>query len=140
MPPRELPGRSPGSRPAGGAAAGHLPASAPGGPGRLLRWLLVASPRRPRPPPASPGEPQVPASTTGQAGWIGSRVEFTKRAGGKNIATVHCGSNMMLRTCYLPDKWKHDVTVLDHTGMVKGGEPPSIKFPRFVDRSTLKKR
>lgn len=57
-----------------------------------------------------------------KAGWIGSRVEFTKRAGGKNIATVHCGSNMMLRTCYLPDKWKHDVTVLDHTGMVKGGE------------------
>merc|ERR1711924_235773 len=31
-----------------------------------------------------------------KAGWIGSRVEYTKVAGGKKIATVHCGSNMML--------------------------------------------
>lgn len=54
-----------------------------------------------------------------KAGWIGSRVEYTKKAGGRNIATVHCGSNMMLRTAYLPDQWKHDCTVLDSTGAVK---------------------
>merc|ERR1740130_2606171 len=29
---------------------------------------------------------------------------------------------MMLRTCYLPDKWKHDMTVLDPSGAKKEGE------------------
>jgi len=56
-----------------------------------------------------------------KSGWIGSRIEFTKKAGGKNIATVHCGSNMLLRTCYLPEQWKHDVTVLTPEGDVKAG-------------------
>jgi len=54
-----------------------------------------------------------------KAGWIGTRVEYCKVAGGKNIATVHCGSNMMLRTCYLPKQWPHDMTVLDHEGGIK---------------------
>jgi diaminopimelate decarboxylase len=58
-----------------------------------------------------------------KAGFIASRIEYTKIAGGRNIATVHCGSNMMLRTCYLPAQWAHEVCVLDSKGHVKvGGE------------------
>jgi len=56
-----------------------------------------------------------------KSGWIGSRIEFTKKAGGKSIATVHCGSNLLLRTCYLPEQWKHDLTVLTPGGGVKAG-------------------
>lgn len=76
---------------------------------------------------------QVPALFTGEweiftemgrsmvakSGFIGSRIEFTKMAGGKKISTIHCGSNMMLRTCYLPHQWVHDVTVLSAEGLVK---------------------
>merc|ERR1711998_238030 len=49
-------------------------------------------------------------SMVAKSGFIGSRIEFTKMAGGKKISTIHCGSNMMLRTCYLPHQWVHDVT------------------------------
>lgn len=49
-------------------------------------------------------------------------MEYCKKAGGKNIATVHAGSNLMLRTCYLPSQWKHNVTVCDAKGAVKEGE------------------
>jgi len=58
-------------------------------------------------------------SMVAKSGFIGSRIEFTKMAGGKKISTVHCGSNMMLRTCYLPHQWVHDVTVLTADGSVK---------------------
>ena len=54
-----------------------------------------------------------------KAGWLGTRIEYTKVAGGQHIATCHVGSNMLLRTAYFPETWRHEMTVLDALGGVK---------------------
>ena len=54
-----------------------------------------------------------------KAGWLGTRIEYTKVAGGQHIATCHVGSNMLLRTAYFPETWRHEMTVLDALGEVK---------------------
>jgi len=46
-----------------------------------------------------------------KAGWFASKVEYCKNAGGRRIATVHVGSNLLVRTGYLPNQWAHHVTV-----------------------------
>lgn len=48
-----------------------------------------------------------------------SRVEYTKTAGNSLIATIHCGADFILRSAYLPDKWKHRITVYTSTGQRK---------------------
>ena len=60
-------------------------------------------------------------------------MEYCKKAGGKNIATVHAGSNLMLRTCYLPSQWKHNVTVCDAKGAVKEGDLVVITKGDYVN-------
>jgi len=46
-----------------------------------------------------------------KAGWLLSKVEYTKMAGGRKIATIHAGSNMFLRTAYLPSTWVHEMSI-----------------------------
>lgn len=65
------------------------------------------------------------------AGWIASRVEYTKIAGGRRIAVIHAGADLLVRTAYLPDTWRHRVTVHDASGRLKSGaaEPWDIAGP-----------
>lgn len=66
------------------------------------------------------------------AGWVASRVEYTKMAGGRKIAVIHAGGDLFVRTAYLPHQWSHRVTVHDSKGALKKGaseEPWDIAGP-----------
>ena len=54
-------------------------------------------------------------------GWVASRVEYTKIAGGRRIAVIHAGADLFTRTAYLPEEWRHHVTVHDPSGALKSG-------------------
>jgi len=56
-----------------------------------------------------------------KAGWAASRVEYTKRSGGRKIAVIHLGADFMVRTAYAPDVWTHRVTVHAPDGAPKAG-------------------
>ena len=46
-----------------------------------------------------------------KCGWIGTYVNNVKNNSGRNIATCHVGSDMFLRTAYLPKQWAHRISV-----------------------------
>lgn len=58
-----------------------------------------------------------------KSGWLLSKVEYTKMAGGRKIVTIHAGSNMFLRTAYLPKTWVHHMTVHQPDGTPKTVDP-----------------
>lgn len=60
-------------------------------------------------------------SVFAKGGWVASRVEHTKRAGGRDIAVVHVGADLFVRTAYLPATWPHRITVHDPAGALKQG-------------------
>ena len=45
-----------------------------------------------------------------KCGMMLSTIEYVKSAGGRRIATVHCGADLFLRTCYQPEAWPHRVS------------------------------
>ena len=47
-----------------------------------------------------------------KCGVLASYVNATKVSGGRKIATVYVGADVLLRTCYLPEKWKHRFSVV----------------------------
>jgi len=51
-----------------------------------------------------------------KCGLLISRVEYTKTAGGRRIASIHAGADLFLRTCYQPSAWPHRVSVWDDNG------------------------
>lgn len=60
-------------------------------------------------------------SVFAKSGWVASRVEHQKRAGGRRIAVVHVGADLFVRTAYQPSIWPHRITVHDPTGAPKRG-------------------
>eukprot|EP01097_Dermamoeba_algensis_P001309 TRINITY_DN1499_c0_g1_i1.p1 TRINITY_DN1499_c0_g1~~TRINITY_DN1499_c0_g1_i1.p1 ORF type:complete len:307 (-),score=44.50 TRINITY_DN1499_c0_g1_i1:722-1642(-) len=54
-----------------------------------------------------------------KAGFVASRVEYTKVSGGRHIATIQVGADLFVRTVYLPDKWPLRVSIVSSTGEVK---------------------
>ena len=56
-----------------------------------------------------------------KAGWAASRVEYTKQAGGRRIAVIHLGADFLVRPAYVPEVWRHRVTVHGSAGMPKAG-------------------
>lgn len=56
-------------------------------------------------------------------GCIVSRVEYTKRSGGRHIATCHAGAQVATRTVFMPDHWKLRVSIFDAGGRPKQGDP-----------------
>ncbi|MBE0654358.1 MAG: diaminopimelate decarboxylase, partial [Bacteroidales bacterium] len=53
------------------------------------------------------------------AGWAASRVEYVKKEADYNILMTHLGADFMLRECYNPQDWHHEITVLDSEGNLK---------------------
>eukprot|EP00698_Gefionella_okellyi_P004157 TRINITY_DN1387_c0_g1_i3.p1 TRINITY_DN1387_c0_g1~~TRINITY_DN1387_c0_g1_i3.p1 ORF type:complete len:360 (+),score=69.96 TRINITY_DN1387_c0_g1_i3:283-1362(+) len=54
-----------------------------------------------------------------KAGFILSRVEYTKTQGGRRIALEHAGADLMVRTVYHPDKWPLRISVFSAQGTFK---------------------
>ncbi len=48
-----------------------------------------------------------------------TRVEGVKSTGGRQIALAHVGADLLLRTAYAPDDWRHEITVLTPDGVPK---------------------
>jgi diaminopimelate decarboxylase len=56
------------------------------------------------------------------AGWAASRVEYVKREKDYNIIMTHLGADFLLRKCYNPDDWHHQITIVDSKGQLKTGK------------------
>lgn len=52
-----------------------------------------------------------------KSGTMLSRVEYVKCAGGRRIATVHCGADLFLRTAYQPANWPHRISAWSADGV-----------------------
>lgn len=55
-------------------------------------------------------------------GWVASKVEYVKRESKYNIVMIHVGADLLLRKCYNPDDWHHQITILDKDGKLKSGK------------------
>ena len=51
-----------------------------------------------------------------------SKVEYVKDFYSKKIASIHLGADLLLRECYNPSDWYHEISVLDKTGKLKTGK------------------
>jgi diaminopimelate decarboxylase len=60
-------------------------------------------------------------AVSAKAGWVASRVEYTKLAGGRRIAVIHAGADLFVRAAYLPQQWHHRVSVFDASGAPRQG-------------------
>lgn len=56
-------------------------------------------------------------------GFIVSRVEYTKKSGGRPIAISHAGAQVATRTVFMPDHWKIRISAFGPDGLVKTGDP-----------------
>jgi diaminopimelate decarboxylase len=54
-------------------------------------------------------------------GWVASKVEYVKREPNYNMIMTHVGADLLLRKCYNPDDWHHEITVVDKNGKLKSG-------------------
>ena len=53
--------------------------------------------------------------------WALSRVEYVKKNRNIKTAVIHLGADMFLRKAYMPDKWHHEIFVLNKDGKIKQG-------------------
>jgi len=60
-------------------------------------------------------------AVSAKAGWAASRVEYTKQSGGRHIAVIHLGADLLVRTAYVPEVWAHRVTVHEADGAPRRG-------------------
>ncbi|MEN3584672.1 diaminopimelate decarboxylase [Streptomyces sp. ZYX-F-203] len=56
-------------------------------------------------------------------GVVVTRVEYTKRAGGRRVAITHAGVQVATRTVYAPETWPLRIVAYDASGAPKGGPP-----------------
>ncbi len=57
------------------------------------------------------------------AGWAVSQVEYVKPYGAGQTLVTHLGADFMLRKCYNPNDWHHEIALLDRNGFLKTGLP-----------------
>jgi diaminopimelate decarboxylase len=55
-------------------------------------------------------------------GWVASRVEYLKHSGNIKTAMIHVGADLLLRRCYRPEDWHHEIAVLNGSGNLKKGK------------------
>ncbi len=55
------------------------------------------------------------------SGWTASRVEYVKRDEKMNTLIIHVGADLLLRRCYRPEEWHHEIAVADRSGRLKRG-------------------
>ena len=55
-------------------------------------------------------------------GFAVSRVEYVKEQCDTRTALIHVGADLLLRECYNPNDWHHDLIVLDENGRIKETE------------------
>lgn len=60
-------------------------------------------------------------SLLAKSGTIGTVVEYTKSAGGRQIAVTHAGAQVASRTVFMPESWPLRVGVFDAAGRPKQG-------------------
>lgn len=60
-------------------------------------------------------------AVSAKCGWVASRVEYTKVAGGRQIAVIHAGADLFVRAALVPHLWSHRVSVFDPLGFPKDG-------------------
>lgn len=60
-------------------------------------------------------------SLLAKSGTIGTVVEYTKSAGGRQIAVTHAGAQVATRTVFMPGSWPLRVGVFDAAGRPKQG-------------------
>lgn len=53
--------------------------------------------------------------------WAASRVEYVKPGGGARTLILQVGADMLLRECYFPEHWKHEMDLLDPRGALREG-------------------
>lgn len=56
-----------------------------------------------------------------KAGFLLSRVEYTKVCGGRHIALTHAGADLFVRTVFMPNSWAIRISVVDSKGSLKKG-------------------
>ena len=56
-------------------------------------------------------------------GWVASRVEYIKKSNDCNTAVIHIGSDLLMRRCYFPEQWHHEISVRDKQGREKKNKP-----------------
>jgi diaminopimelate decarboxylase len=54
--------------------------------------------------------------------WMASKVEYVKRERNYNIIMTHVGADLLLRKCYNPSDWHHEITIVDDKGNAKNGK------------------
>jgi diaminopimelate decarboxylase len=67
------------------------------------------------------GKTEFGRSIFAKNGFIASRIEYTKKSGGRRIATSHAGAQIATRTVFMPDHWKIRLSVFDSAGVAKSG-------------------
>ncbi len=75
-------------------------------------------------------------------GWTVSRVEYVKPAAELSTIIIHVGADLLLRRCYQPKDWHHDLTVLDAAGRLKAGSvaPYAIAGPLCFSGDMIARR
>lgn len=61
-------------------------------------------------------------SVMAKNGFMASRVEYTKRSGGRSIAITHAGAQVATRTVFMPDYWKIRISAHAPDGSLKTGK------------------
>ncbi len=60
------------------------------------------------------------------SGWTASRVEYVKREGALSTAIIHVGADLLLRKCYRPEEWHHEISVAGPDGRLKTGRDTAL--------------
>ncbi|MER5501937.1 MULTISPECIES: diaminopimelate decarboxylase [unclassified Streptomyces] len=60
-------------------------------------------------------------SLLAKSGTVATLVEYTKSAGGRQIAVTHAGAQVATRTVFMPDSWPLRVGIFDASGRPKQG-------------------